>query len=498
MLATLAALLLTPSAATPDLLRHELTIRAGADDTALAIDCRLTLVASDAPVELELHERARELVLEDAHGQPLRFRRRGQRLEIDSTTSSAPVTQWRFRYRVSLPRPLASIGLFAGEPLYPTRALPAGPGELPERDPTSARIRFDLPTGLQGIAAGSLQRQSLPDGRQLLTWTLDRPSTLHPFLISPLEEHVSERAGRIYRLYLRPANRARAAEFLEHMAGVVEFLSQRVGDLGIDTFAVAEQSLIRGMKGFSAPGLTVLSSEEIVAEPEFPYRILAHELSHAWWTFAVDPAGLADGVLREGLPTYTGILYSESRLGPAGLRSELDNSRRIALLPRDPEPLSHGFGMRNKNNVYPLNYHKAAYVLHMLRRELGDPGFDVLLRRYFELGQARRPVTRDFQRLAGEIAGRPLTEFFQAWIESSELPRLALEQRWAAGRWIGRLIQTQAEIRARVTVRAHFADGSFADFRLQVTPGSAPFDLDCPRRPIRFELDPDHDLLSQR
>jgi len=495
----MAALLLAASPAL-DLLHVDLRILARRGERELTLTCELRFRAAGRQVGLSLHRDAKLLGVRDSSGAPLRYRRRGDGLEVTApeALSFEQVQQWSFDYRFPLPRPLEQIpGFFSSEPLYPTALLPAGAGEIPARDPCSARIVFELPEPLLGVASGGLERRPLEPGRWSHEWNQPQPSALHAVLIGALEEHRLERGGRLFRAFLRPASRPRAAEFLQHLAEVIELLSDTIGALPLQEFNLAEQDLPAGLKGFSVPGLTVLSSSEIVDQPEFPFRILAHELSHVWWTFAVDPAGLADGLLREGLPTYTGILYAEALQGAAGLLRELANSRRIALLPRRPEPLARGFEMQNKNNAYPLNYHKGAYVLHMLRRELGEDAFARLLREYFEAGRQRRPRLEDFERIAEQVAGRSLKDFFAAWVESAAIPRVRIEHDYEDGLLRGRLIQEDAQVRARARVRLHFADGSRRDLELELRPGAQPFELACDAPPIRVELDPDHDLLTR-
>jgi hypothetical protein len=494
-----AALLL---AITPglDLLHHELLIQGRRRDRELTLHCELRFTAGGGSVGLRLHRDAELLAVRDQSGAALRYRRRKEDLEITPPLPLRPqeAQVWSFDYRFPLPRPLETIpGFFAAEPLYPTALLPAAAGEIPSADPTTSHIVFELPQPLLGIASGQVERRILDAGRIRSEWTQSYPSALHAFLISPLQEHILERGGRTYRAYLRPANRAQAAALLEHVAEVVELLNQKIGALPQTDFNVAEQDLVSGMKGFSVPGLTVLSSQEFLELPEFPYRILAHELSHAWWTFAIDPYGLADGLLREGLPTYTGILYAESRLGESGLRRELDNSKRIALLPRQPEPLARGFEMRNKNNTYPLIYHKGAYVLHMLRREIGDQKFELLLQTYFAAGRSQRPKLGDFERLAENIAGRSLRDFFGAWIDNAAIPRVRVEFRYDGGWLRGSLIEEEGQVHAVAVLRLTFADGSSRDVNLELAPGSQPFEIACERPPLRVEFDPAGDLLRR-
>lgn len=69
-----------------------------------------------------------------------------------------------------------------------------------------------------------------------------------------------------------------------------------------------------------------------------------------------------------------------------------------------------------------LTYGRGALTLHALRQEIGDEAFFTLLQEWTGRYRNGNAAIADFISLAETVAGRNLTEFFDAWLYSSPLP----------------------------------------------------------------------------
>ncbi|WP_051218391.1 M1 family metallopeptidase [Nocardioides insulae] len=149
-------------------------------------------------------------------------------------------------------------------------------------------------------------------------------------------------------------------------------------------------------------------------------RLVAHELAHQWFGNAVTMRRLQDIWLHEGFACYAEWLWAED----GGYRSadawaahhhaRLDGLRKDLLL-ADPGP-----DLMFDDRVYK----RGALTLHALRGELGDDAFFGLLRTWVARYAGGSADTADFEALAAEVAGRPLTGLFDAWLRRKELPAL--------------------------------------------------------------------------
>jgi aminopeptidase N len=78
------------------------------------------------------------------------------------------------------------------------------------------------------------------------------------------------------------------------------------------------------------------------------------------------------------------------------------------------------------------SYQKGGWVLHMLRRELGDSLFKKSIRKYYETFAGKNAETNDLQRIVESVSGKNLKQFFQQWLFTSENPKLGIGWKYDA------------------------------------------------------------------
>ena len=140
--------------------------------------------------------------------------------------------------------------------------------------------------------------------------------------------------------------------------------------------------------------------------------MLIHELSHHWWGDAVTPKTWKDIWLNEGFATYSEALYWEKQAGFSALQSTL--SAKFGKF-------DHGTLYNPGNALFgPLVYNKGGWVLHMLRKEVGDGVFFKILKEYFLKYKYGNASTEDFKNLCERISKKNLNQFFNQWIYKGE------------------------------------------------------------------------------
>jgi aminopeptidase N len=75
------------------------------------------------------------------------------------------------------------------------------------------------------------------------------------------------------------------------------------------------------------------------------------------------------------------------------------------------------------------NYPKAAWILHMLRNEIGDWAFFGGVRDYYSTFRDSTALSVDLMRVMERHAGRPLRWFFEQWLLQPGYPEV--ESTWA-------------------------------------------------------------------
>ncbi len=155
----------------------------------------------------------------------------------------------------------------------------------------------------------------------------------------------------------------------------------------------------------------------------YNYDIYIHELAHQWWGDAVGPATWDDIWLNEGFATYSEALFEERVNGKQALKEKMieqfyDNSDGTLYSP-------------GEDLFSSKVYNKGAWVLHMLRWEIGDTNFFSLLKKYYQTFKYKNASTEDFKNLAENISGKNLDKFFKQWVYQGE-GILKLDYRWKA------------------------------------------------------------------
>jgi aminopeptidase N len=137
----------------------------------------------------------------------------------------------------------------------------------------------------------------------------------------------------------------------------------------------------------------------------------------------------ADLWLSEGFATYFAGLFIEKHEGDAAFHDYMkaaagryfsyEKSHNVPIHDTETQDL-----MRLLN---PNNYEKGAWVLHMLRKRLGEEAFFKGLRDYYHAHHEANATSEDLRSALEKSSGKDLKEFFARWVYGAGHPRYQLE-----------------------------------------------------------------------
>lgn len=168
-----------------------------------------------------------------------------------------------------------------------------------------------------------------------------------------------------------------------------------------------------------------MEHQTMTGQGSFGESLTAHELAHQWWGDMITCAKWNDIWLNEGFATYGEALWLERKPGSTGLPA-----LHSAMAARRPSTVAGTIYKAEPLNVGDINlifstassYRKPAWVLHMLRRIVGDATFFQILAEYRAQFEYKSALTTDFINVVNGVVGRDMNWFFQPWIYQPGAP----------------------------------------------------------------------------
>jgi hypothetical protein len=148
------------------------------------------------------------------------------------------------------------------------------------------------------------------------------------------------------------------------------------------------------------------------------HYIIIHELAHHWWGNLVTCQGWRHIWLNEGFGTYCEALLYERKYGIGYYREYMTDMEHFvdgSVYVDDTTDVWRIFSSA-------LSYDKGAWVLHMLRRVVGDELFFPIFPAYGAAFAYDNATTEDFQAICESVTGMDLDYFFQQWIYGYNYP----------------------------------------------------------------------------
>ena len=222
-----------------------------------------------------------------------------------------------------------------------------------------------------------------------------------------------------------PENAGKHDAYVDVTNRILSFYGNKFAPFPYEKMAVIEAPLPPFLGGVG-PASMMFLQESMVAHPEVPEVLLAHELAHQWFGNLI-PVNITDPGynqwLSEGFATYCDALYTEYKDGPKAFALHIEQYQQLYYQFAMMAPKGSG---AIKDTISPMSplyrpvvYEKGALVLHMLRKVMGDEKFFRLMRQFVETYRNKPTTTDDFRKMASEIDGEDLSWFFAEWYDQA-------------------------------------------------------------------------------
>jgi aminopeptidase N len=288
-------------------------------------------------------------------------------------------------------------------------------------DRATLSLTLILPSKLTPVANGRLVSTKQAGDKTASVWEQRSPIPTYIFGFSagPFRR-VTEKQGGVELQYLVTSfSDQETRRIFRDTPDMLEFFESRAGVSYADkTYSqvLAAGGVEQEMSSFTALneayGKGVLANEQDL-------WLGAHEFAHQWWGNMVTCRDWNHFWLNEGIATFMAAAYLEHRFGRQIYLREIESYRanydKVRAAGKD-KSLVFPDWLHPTREDRTLVYDKGAYVMHLLREEMGERAFwnglRIFTRRYF----GRSVVTTDFKAAMEEANGKSLDEFFSKWV----------------------------------------------------------------------------------
>ena len=240
----------------------------------------------------------------------------------------------------------------------------------------------------------------------------------------------------------------------------------------------------------------------------------AHETAHQWWGNIVTTDSYHHEWLMESLANYSALMFLESRQGPHAMERALTYYRDLLLLKgadgtvaEQRGPVVEGRRLENADAPSAADavlYGKGTWIIHMLRRRMGDTAFVKMLAELRRRYEFKTLTTEEFRELCAEFLpkGSPdpkLVDFFDQWVYDTGMPTLKLTYSVNGRRLTGTVTQSDAPKDFTVLVPVEIRVGNRKPIVKQVrtSGGAVKFTVDVAGPGAKATLDPGMSVLRR-
>ncbi len=328
-------------------------------------------------------------------------------------------------------------GFSFGQPRYASYWFPCH--DAPNERSTT-EIIVTVPSQFLTVSNGNLLEVTDNGVTKTHHWLHDIPHAAYLISLVVCDFAVIEDSynGKPVNYYVRKDRKDDAPLYMGKTPQMMQFFSEFTGtEYPYDKYAQTVVEIYTGaMEHTTATthGFTLLMDKKAALDSDM-VSVVAHELAHQWFGDLVTCRDWSNGWLNEGFATYFENMWNEHDIGR-------DYFKQTMLR------MKEWYMDEDKHYRRPIVYHvfhddgfelfdghmygKGAWVLHMLRHQLGEAAFRRAIKTYLARYREKEVITADLERTLEESTGRSLAQYFQQWVYSGGYPEFEVHYSWDA------------------------------------------------------------------
>ncbi len=377
---------------------------------------------------------------------------------------------------------------------------------------SSSEVICRVPEDMTVISNGRLvSEQTDPDsGLKVVTWLQEKPHVNYLVaLVAGKLKKIESKYKDIPIAFYTPVSLIEYAQnSFKDTADMLEFYEQEIGmPYPWDKYdqAVVRDFVAGGMENTT---LTILTEGTLHTNDTENIRssqsLVAHEMVHQWFGDYVTCKDWSHLWLNEGFAVYYEKLYDGHKNGHDSMLYGLYQTASWVLSDRPVhKPIVYrSYSMADEQFDYRA-YQKGAWVLHMLRTELGEEMFRKCVKTYLKRHALSSVVTEDLRSVIEELTGRSYDRFFDQWIYHGRHPDLKVGYNWSEKDKLAKISIEQTQKVTEKVMLFHFQakvrfiiQDKLIDREIFIDSKQHDFYFRLPDEPNVVRFDPDYGLLA--
>jgi len=391
----------------------------------------------------------------------------GEQLQVQLTepTEAGKIVKVAIAYRVE--KPQRGLYFIAPDKHYPNKPVQVWtqgededsrfwfpcfdyPGQL-----ATSEIRVRVPKNLIAISNGELVETQEGKDFKIFHWHQKQvhPTYLMTLAVGDFTELRDEWNGKPVTYYVEKGKETEARISMGKTPRMIEFFSAKYGyaypfpkyaQVCVDDF------IFGGMENTSTTLLTdrCLIDERAAIDNRNTESLVAHELAHQWFGDLVVIKHWSHAWLKEGMASYSEVLWTDHEYGADDAAYYLLNEARNYLdedASRYRRPIvTHVY--REAIELYDRHlYEKGACVYHMIRAELGEELFWKAIAQFVNDNAHSTVETVDLLRAIETATGRNLLFLFDQYVFRGGHPDYKVAYAWDGDSNLAKVTVTQTQ-----------------------------------------------------
>lgn len=357
--------------------------------------------------------------------------------------------------------------------------------------------RITAPDHYQVVANGALQEEkSLPNHQKLTHWKEAQPLSPKIMVIGVAEfaiDHPGDTLGIPVWNYVFPEDKAIGFRNYAFPLQILPFYVTHIGPYPFEKCGnVQSKTRFGGLENAGA----IFYFEKSVSSPGIE-SLMAHEIAHQWFGDCVTETKWQHLWLSEGFATYMTHCYLENKYGEDTLKKGMQKDR-ATLIAYEKKRMTPVVDTAIKEDymqlLNPNSYEKGGWVLHMLRRRIGDSLFWKGISTYYNTYRNKNASSEDFEKIIETVGGQDLHTFFHQWLYTAGHPNIHISWKYDPDKKMLLIDLTQTQEQPFEFPLDYSTDGTL--HHINIRDKTTHVELPLAEKPTHFTSDPNVDLLA--